>query len=591
MEQREQKTPSANSMISKLKVKEGDYFDWLKAQLRQRFDYSCVESVQAFRTEERAITREGQVKHNNTRHEKDDRYAIDDRRNWILGFNNREKLALFKQEAQDIAKEISSLEEKYKQFSEQDTMNTKRAMHCQMFVNMQWQEIDVIPLIDRIATIEKNINEKRDGNKGLQDIAYQIDKQKNIIKDEEDVLHKIIVEHINKLNHLKDAKDKLNEKENDPSIVDLTPFQKSSLDERYALAAAQIKENIRIDNLDRVTTLVERALNEEIRKSENGIADCEKKIESIFTDFKRTWPADASDLDTTLSSAQEFFAKLSRLETDGLPTFEQRFFDLLKNQSYQNLASLSTYLNNERKEILDRMELVNDSLKQVPFNRSEKQKTFLCIDVNDRQLQEVREFKQDIQQTLSYAWSESEDRELAENRFLVLRKLVDRLSSQDPEQKRWKESVLDVRLHVEFVGRETDENNVEIEIYRSGAGKSGGQRQKLTTTCLAAALRYQLGGNDLGFPVYSPVILDEAFDKADNEFTSLAMNIFSNFGFQMIVATPLKSVMTLEPFIGGACFVDIKDRNTSSVLHIKYDDERQRLDLAPVRKETNNEIT
>ena len=56
------------------------------------------------------------------------------------------------------------------------------------------------------------------------------------------------------------------------------------------------------------------------------------------------------------------------------------------------------------------------------------------------------------------------------------------------------------------------------------------------------------------------MVLDEAFDKADNEFTALAMNIFKNFGFQMIVATPLKSVMTLEPFIGGACFIDISER-------------------------------
>jgi uncharacterized protein YPO0396 len=139
--------------------------------------------------------------------------------------------------------------------------------------------------------------------------------------------------------------------------------------------------------------------------------------------------------------------------------------------------------------------------------------------------------------------------------------------------------VLDVRQHVEFIGREIDEGGVEVEVYRSGAGKSGGQRQKLATTCLAAALRYQLGGNDHGVPVYAPVILDEAFDKADNEFTALSMNIFNNFGFQMIVATPLRSVMTLEPFIGGACFVDISDRRVSSVLHIEYDNYRQRLNL------------
>ena len=223
------------------------------------------------------------------------------------------------------------------------------------------------------------------------------------------------------------------------------------------------------------------------------------------------------------------------------------------------------------------MELVNESLRQVPFNQSAQQTTYLHIEPSDRQLPDVREFRQDIQKALSNAWSE--DAQFAEARFIALRRLVDKLSSQEPEQRRWREAVLDVRLHVEFIGREIDTAGVEIEVYQSGAGKSGGQRQKLATTCLAAALRYQLGGSDHGVPMYAPVVLDEAFDKADNEFTALAMNIFTNFGFQMIVATPLKSVMTLEPFIGGACFVDIRDRRVSGVLLIEYDAARQRLDL------------
>jgi uncharacterized protein YPO0396 len=223
------------------------------------------------------------------------------------------------------------------------------------------------------------------------------------------------------------------------------------------------------------------------------------------------------------------------------------------------------------------MELVNDSLRQVPFNQTAELSTYLFIQPSDRQLPEVREFKQDIQSALSNAWSD--EREAAEARFLALRRLVDALASQEPDKRRWREAVLDVRLHVEFIGREIDTAGNEIEVYRSGAGKSGGQRQKLATTCLAAALRYQLGGSDHALPVYAPVVLDEAFDKADNEFTALAMNIFANFGFQMIVATPLKSVMTLEPFIGGACFVDIQDRKVSGVLMIEYDDAQRRLKL------------
>ena len=199
------------------------------------------------------------------------------------------------------------------------------------------------------------------------------------------------------------------------------------------------------------------------------------------------------------------------------------------------------------------------------------------IVVNDRQLDSVTDFQRQIQQVLDNAWGT--DRALAEERFAVMRSLVNQLSGQDSEQQRWREQVLDVRQHVDFVGYEYDAEGDEVEVYRSGAGKSGGQREKLATTCLAAALRYQLGGSDGGLPMYAPVVLDEAFGKADNEFTELAMKIFTNFGFQMIVATPLKSVMTLEPFIGGACFVDIAERKRSATLQIEYDQQARKLDL------------
>ena len=197
--------------------------------------------------------------------------------------------------------------------------------------------------------------------------------------------------------------------------------------------------------------------------------------------------------------------------------------------------------------------------------------------MSDRLLPEVREFRREVQEALSHAWSD--DREFAERRFEVLKRIVERLTSEDPEKRRWRDAVLDVRQHVEFIARELARDGSEIEVYRSGAGKSGGQRQKLATTCLAAALKYQLGGSDQDAPQYAPVVLDEAFDKADHEYTTMSMEIFRKLGFQMIVATPLKSVMTLEPFIGGACFVEINDRQKSGVLLIEYDEQAKRLDL------------
>jgi len=305
-----------------------------------------------------------------------------------------------------------------------------------------------------------------------------------------------------------------------------------------------------------------------------------QSVEECFRAFCRRWPQDSADFTPRLDSAEGFLARLRRLELDGLPKHEARFFELLQSQSKQDLLVLQKHMTEARKSIGQRMEEVNESLERVPFNRG----TLLQIEVSDRGLQEVRDFQAQLRDVLMQ--HPTEDRERAEAQFAVLRGLVERLGAPDPELRRWREQVLDVRLHVEFIGVEIEaETRRQVEVYRSGAGKSGGQRQKLATTCLAAALRYQLGGDDGHLPRYAPVVLDEAFDKADNEFTALAMNIFENFGFQMVVATPLKSVMTLEPFIGGACFVDINGRHDSGVLLIEYDAEERRLALPEKARE------
>ncbi len=563
-----------NSLVLKLDVKDGAFADWLRADLRQRFDYECVESIRAFRSaSERALTREGQAKHSRARHEKDDSHRIDERRNWVLGFDNREKLALYEHQERELKAKIGSLESQLAALLDRAKRRNNERLHCQTLVNLQWQEIDVLPIMDRIAAIDRQLKSIRDGNSTLQKIDEQLAEQDKLVQQARDDLRNEEVTQRECARDVAKHGEQLAALEQDPSIVALTPFQREGLDARYAA----LPEPARLQNLDAQDRAIAKAIVEEIADINGQIAECIKFIEAQLAAFSRNWRADAEGLDPSIAAAPDYFNKLTRLETDGLPAHEHRFFELLQNQSHQNLTALSAYLGNARKAILERMEMVNESLCQVPFNQGPDFSTYLHIQPDDRQLPEVREFKQDILSVLNNAWSD--DSELAEQRFVALRKLVDRLASQEPEHRRWREAVLDVRLHVEFIGREMDANGNEIEAYRSGAGKSGGQRQKLATTCLAAALRYQLGGGNTDLPLYAPVVLDEAFDKADNEFTALAMNIFANFGFQMIVATPLKSVMTLEPFIGGACFVDIRDRRVSGVLLIEYDDERQRLQL------------
>jgi uncharacterized protein YPO0396 len=561
----------AQSLVVKLDLKETSFRPWLQAELYRRFDYACVAGVRAFQDHERALTREGQVKQGRARHEKDDRHRIDDRRRWVLGFDNRDKLALFQQRAEELRRELAPIERALTALANQRTQAQQRALACQSLANLEWSEIDVASLLDQLQSLGAELEGLRHGDAALRAIGEQLAAARQRLEEAEERLREIQVERGK-------VQDRLNEHQRELATLDarladlaLTEAQRTGLAARFARDPAPLT----VRNLDERSRKVERALNDERRALVDRQATLARTVQRGLAAFKREWPLEASELDDTLASAPEFVKLLQRIERDGLPRFEERFFTLLKDQSSQSLAELNSRINEARKEIRDRMELVNESLAEAEFNPG----THLQIEVSERQLPDVRAFREQVRQVLEHAWTLEHDPAAAEARFAILRELVTRLAGRESEHQRWREEVLDVRRHVEFVGREQDADGHEVEVYRSGAGKSGGQREKLATTCLAAALRYQLGGADGGLPNYAPVILDEAFGKADNEFTELAMRIFERFGFQMIVATPLKSVMTLEPFIGGACFVDIAGRNRSATLQIAYDHAHQRLDL------------
>lgn len=561
--------PGTESILRKLTLADHSQREWLSAELSRRFDYVAVDSARKLREVERGLTREGQIKHNATSHAKDDRRAIDDRRHWYLGFDNRDKQRLFEIDLKALEARRGQLQRDCDRLTEQRESADRGDAAARELANLEWHEIDIAPALAEVERIEKLVAAVRAASIDLQELDRRIAHAKT---RKEKLQREINHQESRRMELARDADKRRRDLDACIQRKALAPLVEV---QRLGLAArlSALPETT-LDNLHDNFRQMERALSQRILALGSECTALEHAIAECFADFIRRWPAESGDFRADLSFANDFFARLKRLEDDNLPAFEARFFELLSTQSGQSLAALQTHIQQAHKDIRRRMEDVNAALARVPFNRD----TRLQIKAEDRRMAEVVEFRQQLAAVLSHR--QTEDRELAERQFEALRVVIARLAAKDAETLRWREQVLDVRLHVEFIGEELDsDSGRQVEVYRSGAGKSGGQRQKLATTCLAAALRYQLGGEDGGFPRYAAVVLDEAFDKADNEFTAIAMAIFENFGFQMIVATPLKSVMTLEPFIGGACFVDIHGRHDSGAMLIEYDQARQRLCL------------
>ncbi|WP_232066352.1 SbcC/MukB-like Walker B domain-containing protein [Tsukamurella tyrosinosolvens] len=147
--------------------------------------------------------------------------------------------------------------------------------------------------------------------------------------------------------------------------------------------------------------------------------------------------------------------------------------------------------------------------------------------------------------------------------FKRIRGLVLRLTGDDPESRRWTENVLDVRTGYSFYGKENaagaEPDAPAVVTYRNTATNSGGEQEKLVAFCLAAALSFALGSHGIdgsNEPAFAPLMLDEAFSKSDERFSAQSLRAFEQFGFQLLIAAPIRMVGIVEPFIGQVILVD-----------------------------------
>jgi uncharacterized protein YPO0396 len=559
-----------HNLSQKLEIKDFDHKDWLSRELRRAYDYYCAESLTEVYTHEYALTASGTVKRGRTWYEKDDSYEIKDRARWVIGFSNREKLEHFRKLRNETEKQLKEQQTHLDHLDESRKLRANRDRNCEKILELSFEKINVQILIDEIES-DKAKKRELEKDPELKNLQRSIEKQTKVLAD---ALNAFVA--ANSAYSLAERKliDTVKKLQN--AVVEFSTASVSfEISEKISKIVEAEHKELNLSTIQSLENHIRTKIHEEILLYKGNMQTDSLKVEELFKVFKKRWPNDSSDQEALISNAPEFLAMLDRLEREDLPRFEKDFFMLLNRQSGVYATQLNKHLDDEVQEILERLEEVNRCLRDVPFNMLDNNPTFLTIKSNPKYNPDLVDLKKRLTEISSYTLNDS--RATAEKRFLIQKKLVEDLTSQDRDKILWRENVIDVRNQLEFIGVETNVDGEEVESYRSGSGKSGGQRQKLAATCLAAALRYQLGGKDLGFPAYATVVFDEAFAKTDNEHTKLAMDIFSKLGFQMIMASPNKMVKVAEPFIGGAAYIFIEKRNSSHVSLIIYDHERKQL--------------
>ncbi len=139
------------------------------------------------------------------------------------------------------------------------------------------------------------------------------------------------------------------------------------------------------------------------------------------------------------------------------------------------------------------------------------------------------------------------------------------LSDQD---RRWTEKVTDVRNWFLFAASERwHADDSEYEHYSDSGGKSGGQKEKLAYTILAASLAYQFGleWGAVRSRSFRFVVIDEAFGRGSDESAQYGLKLFQQLNLQILIVTPLQKIHIIEPFVAAVGLVHNEDGRASKL--------------------------
>ncbi len=151
--------------------------------------------------------------------------------------------------------------------------------------------------------------------------------------------------------------------------------------------------------------------------------------------------------------------------------------------------------------------------------------------------------------------------------------------------RRWTAKVTDVRNWFVFAASERwREDDTEYEHYADSGGKSGGQKEKLAYTVLAASLAYQFGleWGAVRSRSFRFVVIDEAFGRGSDESANYGLRLFEQLNLQLLIVTPLQKIHIIEPFVSGVGFVHSNDGRNSVLRNLtieEYRAEKQRMSV------------
>ncbi|MDP3438206.1 MAG: ATP-binding protein, partial [Azonexus sp.] len=484
-----------DSLARKLSIKpESTCYDWLERELAHRFDVACCLTQEQFRRETRAITRTGQIKAAGERHEKDDRHRLDDRSRYVLGWSNTAKIAALEGQAQRLEKQMGDIAALISQLEkDRRTLAAQLDALAKLEVFSDFEEIDWSTAATEIARLMEEKRQLESASDLLKQLSEKLkEAQAALLAGETSIKEK--TGELGGIEAKREAAQELTRMA-DEIIAALLPEElaRATLALEALRAEALGEHQLSIESCDNREQDMRGWLQTRIDGEERKLRTLAEKIIKAMSFFKDEFKLETAEIDASLAAAFEYENLLKKLKADDLPRYEARFKELLNVNTINEIANFNAQLAREREDIKERIALINTSLTQIDYNPGR----FIVLESQPTPDADIRDFQSELRACTEGALSGSEDAQYSEAKFMQVKNIIDRFRGRDGQSeldKRWTAKVTDVRHWFIFGASERyREDGVEHEHYSDSGGKSGGQKEKLAYTILAASLAYQFG--------------------------------------------------------------------------------------------------
>ncbi len=548
-----------DSLVHKIAIKpDSEFYSWLEQEMAKRFDVACTETQEQFRREKRAITRSGQIKAAGERHEKDDRFALNDRERFVLGWSNKDKIAALETRLRrietviaDLATSVSELQKLDKQLTE-SLLAIGKLEEYRDFHELDWQQP-----AKKIAELQDELQQLESSSDLLHTLTAKLQQLEQQAKETEKQLDEAKAFRAKTEQKIEDNETL---KRNTAELIggEEAEQQLQRPDLLDALRQEALgDQKLTVESCDTRQTEMRKWLQEKIDSEDKKISRLQEKIVKAMSDYNNDYQLETQEVDAAVEAAEDYRQMLTALQGDDLPRFEKRFKELLNENTIREVANFQSQLNRERETIKERIERINDSLTQIDYNAGR----FIRLEAQPTQDADIRDFRTELKDCLSGMYDGNQDEQYSEVKFLQVKHIIERFRGREgltDQDRRWTSKVTDVRNWFTFAASERwREDDTEFEHYSDSGGKSGGQKEKLAYTILAASLAYQFGleWGEVRSRSFRFVVIDEAFGRGSDESAEYGLKLFEQLNLQLLIVTPLQKIHIIEPYVSSVGFV------------------------------------